>query len=405
MKKFILSLTMLFSLMSQAQTIHWLTYIDTTDDSVGKIDVLGRQVLYNRFINVVNAALVQAGYKTDIQDYYGTRLTPEAMKNSVESLRCESNDIIVFYYIGHGGRAKGDDNYLRAHPYPQMCCAQHNPNRFIPLEWVYNTLKSKGARLSVTIGMCCNSESPSIRAKERPQFGINYGPTYVDNNLMKKIQDLFLTSKGNILVTSATPRQNSGCVESDLGVIDTFTTFLIRVFDFYAENDTKMDWQKILQDIKESVHYITRGKQTPIFETQLTQASAPAKKTSSKPSGTVTPPKAPQQPSQAQTQTTSSDERDKILNLASRSLDYITNSNNSEEDRIDVAEMFKEIFVKGAKIKFLGQDGEQVIDKETASNFIDRISTSRLILKVAPAEITLYGNTILEMKVREIYKK
>lgn len=59
MKKIIsLICSILISCAIQAQTIHWITFIDTTDPNVGQIDVYGRQMLYSYFINEVNAALL-----------------------------------------------------------------------------------------------------------------------------------------------------------------------------------------------------------------------------------------------------------------------------------------------------------------------------------------------------------
>ena len=71
MKKLLLTLSLLLiTVMSQAQTIHWLTFIDTKDENVGEVDVLGRKVLYGRYINLVNAALASKGYTAKIYDYY-----------------------------------------------------------------------------------------------------------------------------------------------------------------------------------------------------------------------------------------------------------------------------------------------------------------------------------------------
>ena len=52
-RKLIIALVCLLPMFANAQTIHWLTFIDTTDPNVGKIDVNGREVLYNHFVNVV----------------------------------------------------------------------------------------------------------------------------------------------------------------------------------------------------------------------------------------------------------------------------------------------------------------------------------------------------------------
>lgn len=150
MKKIILAICILLSMgVAEAQTIHWITFIDTNDKNVGKIDVLGREVLYSHFVNEVNAALAPMGYSSDIQDFYGDKVTPENCKAAVELLRINTpDDIIVFYYIGHGGRPVTDMDYMMKHPYPQMCMQLKFPeSKYIPLEWVYQELSSKGAPL------------------------------------------------------------------------------------------------------------------------------------------------------------------------------------------------------------------------------------------------------------------
>ena len=66
----------------------------------------------------------------------------------------------------------------------------------------------------------------------------------------------------------------------------------------------------------------------------------------------------------------------------------------------------KNIFTSNATIKILGQDGNQVIDKEPAEVFFQRISTSRLLLKVVPVDGKFSSDDRLtEMRVREYYKK
>ena len=88
MKKLIAAICFLLSVVAvEAQTIHWITFIDTNDENVGKIDVLGRKVLYSHFVNEVNAALAPLGYNSDIQDFYGDRVTPENCKSSVEIIK------------------------------------------------------------------------------------------------------------------------------------------------------------------------------------------------------------------------------------------------------------------------------------------------------------------------------
>lgn len=395
MKKIVFTImTMVVALTMQAQTIHWLTFIDTTDDYVGRIDILGRQVLYNRFINVINAALAPAGYDSDIQDFYGTRTTPENCKNAVQNLKCDEKDIVVFYYIGHGTRAKSDPT-----PYPQMLLTSSNIDKFIPLSWVNDQLKKKGARLVVTIGMCCNVVQ-DVTSKISPTFSINYGNTYVDDAAIENIQKLFLENKGNIIVSSASPSQSSIAIPVTTDIvpvgkyIDLFTTSLIHVFDHHLKNNKNITWEAVLDNLKEYVNDASIGRQTPIYEANINGAKRVEGKRDTEPD---------------KTPITKEENDDERLNRMVKLLDLIVNSNLREETRMTGATLFKTRFLADdAEVKILSQDGDIVVDKESGDTFIDRISTSRLLLKVAIESCKYISDgesiKIKEMKVREIYK-
>lgn len=394
-KNILLVLALVLSLATQAQTIHWLTFIDTTDDKVGRIDILGRQVLYNRFINVINAALAPAGYDSDIQDFYGARTSPENCKEAVRNLKCNEKDIIVFYYIGHGTRAKEDVS-----PYPQMLLGSSNVDKFIPLSWVSDQLKNKGARLAITIGMCCNVVQ-DVTSKLSPTFSVNYGNTYVEDAAIKNIQKLFLENTGNIIVSSASPKQASIAIPVTTDIvpagkyIDLFTTSLIYVFDHHLKNNKSITWEAVLDNLKEYVNDASVGRQTPIYETNINGARRIESRRRAVPNKTPL------------AQDEGNDER---LNRMVRMLDLIVDSSLGEEDRMIRAALFKIVFLTNeTEVKILAQDGDFVVDKESGSVFIDRISTSRLLLKVAieSCEYIVDGESVKvkEMRVREIYKK
>ena len=76
------------------------------------------------------------------------------------------------------------------------------------------------------------------------------------------------------------------------------------------------------------------------------------------------------------------------------------------EKRVALANELKKVFTGNATIKVLGQDVDQVIDKETVDVFFNRISTSRILLKVVPVDGKFTSDDRLsEMRVREYYKK
>lgn len=404
MKKVILFLSMLLmTAMTHAQTIHWLTFIDTKDENVGEIDILGRKVLYGRYINLINAALATKGYSAKIYDYYDSRLTPENCKAAVQNLRCQQNDIIMFYYIGHGGRAINDKSTV----YPQMCLGQFYNERMVPLDWVYDQLKSKGARLSVTIGMCCNSESRGLTSKIAPQFSPNNGNTYMTDTEAARIQELCLNYKGNVLVTSASPGQTSGCAESNLGYFDTYTNVLVHAFDALQKGELTPSWDALLAATKSTVNEVTHNRQTPIFESHVTKVSAP-QQTAKK--------EAPKQENveklvSKRGKSTSNESEDEqalqdIFNRMTIIYDNLVNTSINEDDRIDMEQKFTQTYGGDfSEVKVLSQDNDAVIDRSSFEDFNGRIATSRLIRKVVICGTFKGTNGKLALAVKEIYKK
>lgn len=405
MKKIVSSICLLLAVMTvQAQTIHWLTFIDTTDENVGKVDVTGRQVLYSNFINEVNAALAPKGYSTDIMDFYGNKVTPENCKAAVQQLRISNpNDIIVFYYIGHGGRPNTDEAYMKAHPYPQMCMAQWNESKFIPLEWVYKELSSKNARLCVTIGMCCNSIS-NMSIKDGPKFTPNYGSSYMSGNKLARIQELFLGAKGNVLATSASPTQTSGCFSTDFGVVDCYTTVLCSIFkNSLDELNGPLTWNELLEAISSIIDKNTNGEQTPIHNLNLIDAPVPRPSTPSVPTKEQV-----EETKKQQTQNTTIEQGDDSdwVNELTNMFGVLINTELSEDKRIEIEQVLNTLFVDNAQVRVLAQDSNTIIDREDADVFLGRLATSRLLLRVSVVEGSFDSNgKIKSLKVREVYRK
>lgn len=394
MKKIFFSLLLaLLATNLSAKTIHWITFIDTTDPNVGAIDINTRSILYTKWINVINAALAPAGYNSDIQDYYGYMTSPENCKAAVESLQCEEDDIVVFYYIGHGARSQHDNS-----KYPQMCLAQNYEDKFVPLQWVSETLKSKKTRLNVVIGMCCNSYA-QISAKSSPTFSVNYGKAYMSDNQITNIQKLFLGNRGNIIVTSSKPGQTSGACPSPLGMTDYFTyNFIAYFYEMIAEQSVST-WSKYLNNVQEIVDVVSSSdgrQQTPIFDIDINNNAKPKD---------VKPDK-PVKPETRKTETQDDQSNNTLGNKLTKYFDYLVNTNVSEMNRLNEAEEAMSLFTSDATVKILAQDTDTVIDKESYSDFLDRISTSRLLLKVIWVDGTIDKNgKICELKVREFYKK
>lgn len=390
-RKLILVLVSILPILANAQTIHWLTFVDTTDPNVGQIDVNGHNVLYNHVVNVVNAAIKERGYKADIHDIYGTTLTPQKCKETISNLIVSSNDIVVFYYIGHGTHGNVGGNV-----WPMMWMAQNNPNYLIPLKWVHDQLTAKGARLTATIGMCCNVYQ-GINRSATPTFGVNYGNTYLTDDEKSAIQKMFLENKGDFLLSSASPGQSSVGGNTPLGPMDLFTCVFVKNFEDSA-SEGKLDWNTLFSEVKEVINSVTEGDQTPIFVANLNKTSAPTVAAPTSTPVVVTP------PSSSSTSTATISKQD-WLNKIGLALDNLIDVKQSDSNRIQQATELEKIFSSNAVVKVMGQDGNVVIDKSSAEDFIGRLATSRILLKVTPTDAVINGNKIAELKVKETYKK
>ncbi len=407
MKKYLtFIIAVIFSLVTNAKTIHWITFVDTTDKSfdefghpigVGEIDKTGQEVLYARFVNVVNAALAEKGYTTDIQKYWDTQTSPYNCKKAIENLSCGPDDIVVFYYIGHGGRKDtNDENYIRQHPFPQMYLAQWDGSKCIPLEWVYDVLKQKGARLTLTIGMCCNSKDPDIQARTAPQFNKNYGNASYAGNQIQSIQKLFLEYKGNLIATSASPKETSvGWNFGSLGEFDLYTGCFVYLFHKLSSNG-QIEWDSFFNTLGNFVpqHY---SKQHPIFMSTIKSDSEPAQQQREQPRD---------ENIKKKSQTRQNERTDEGNNVLDECFDYIIDKSVPLDKRVEMSNRLQALFTSDATIKILGQDVDYVIDKEPADVFFQRISTSRLLLKVVPVDGKFTsGNKLSEIRVREYYRK
>lgn len=378
----------------EAKTIHWLTFIDTTDPNVGEVDQNTRKILYARWIDLVNASLKEQGYDVNIIDVYGSKTSPENCKNIVNDLDCGSEDIIMFYYVGHGTENSNTSKY------PLMLMAQSNVNKFVPLSWVHNTLKKKGARLTVTIGMCCNARQ-GAPGRIAPTFSANYGNSYIDQDTSESIKKLFLNYRGDIIITSASPAESSWTCPSPIGWTDFFTFGLILQFNNVLPEQDNPDWDSMLQEVKGFVYEGVRtsegiqarfpgSTQTPIWDNHLTSANRPP----------VTKQKPPKEtPKPKDDVTTMKTELDRVLS-------FISSTNVDEQQRISAIEKIKPVFADNLIVKIMSQDGDVVVDREAISTFLGRIATSRLLMNVSVVDFNVNQNgKINSLHVREVYQK
>lgn len=394
-----------------AKTIYWLTFIDTNDPRVGVVDINTRELINSRWINLVDAALSEEGYNSVHRDIYGLNLSPERCKEEIQNLKCTSEDIVVFYYVGHGARSLYDKT-----KFPQMAMGQTNESKLVPTVWVYNELKKKNARLTITMSMCCNVYDRVATPKDNILFAANYGNTYMSEDVKTKIKDLFLSYKGDIIACSSSMGESSWA--EGRGRSDYYSIAVLTYFNNVIPSINNPTWEHFFDYLRTSVSSMAneeRGvSQVPQAVLNVTKVAPPS----------TTQPQLPQkdvdhvqqelaeqkrQSEVAQQQSENEgQEQDRNMQLATfleQSFDYVINTSVDATSRMHMADKLKQLFTKDAVVKIMSQDGNVVVDKESASNYLDRISTSRLLCKVALVDggVNDKGQIVI-IRVKEVYK-
>lgn len=267
MKKPILILTcMLIVFAANAQTIHWIIFADTQDPNNGSEVRNSIKVYATQFIDRMNDAIIAKGYVPRQKTYSGSDFTEAKCKSVIRNLSCGKDDIIVFYYLGHGGRAQIGKvemaSYNQKYPWPDLAFDKANTNESIDgltLNAIHSILKQKGARLTVTIGMCCNAHSSQYKKHGMTTQSKRY--KIVSKKFAKKVgQQLFLKSRGDVLVASAQPGQFSYGGSYGGNDVDCFTAALCETTDSYANNDIgeNVTWNSFLNEVSSKCSTLAR---------------------------------------------------------------------------------------------------------------------------------------------------
>jgi len=363
-KKILLAvlLTAWINIQLSAQTLHGIIVANTNDISIGKGCVIDKKIK----ITEINTIAQTIGYEVNITVISENDFCLEKVDNVVSKLVCHSEDIIYFYYTGHGFN-KG--SYKSIWPVMALKTGGYQLNA------IHEILKNKGARLCITMGDCCNN--------------ILGAPDAIDKNLVvveentinqeKIYNNLFLKPAGNILISSSEKGETSYC-NSENGSF--FTNEFNKALTYAANYSNTLSWENLLEDTKNRV--LRQNSEKP--QTAQYQINLDAK-----PPQPVVPvvPEVPE------------------YTDINKYLNDIADSNIAESKRKVLLNNYKTYFTENARVDIYV--GKTLTDIQTIENFLDRlylhaekINTVNLIEN--KSEITNYGKKYQQITVQEIWE-
>lgn len=209
-------------------TLHAILCIADHESDIGEAGTIDMNSM-NSWLNQVSQ---NTGMPLNLIVLKGTsrNLTQSALLNAIVTLPVESNDVIVFYYTGHGGA----NEFLGGSKWPLMLFQN---NELVDYAVISEAVKAKDARFVVTIADCCNNYSFQAKPKSLVPKGTSDG-----------YQSLFLQQSGYIVMSAASKGEFS-LAGRDGGM---FTNQFLSVFYANASTDNP-GWKTIMQQASQTL--------------------------------------------------------------------------------------------------------------------------------------------------------
>lgn len=384
------------------QTLHAIIFANTQNSSIGESVVVD----FERMGVEMKAMAKSIGYTLKRYNYYGSpeNFNHNNLEQVLTNLSCAPNDIVFFYYSGHGSRAMNEKT-----KFPEMCLFVNDENYYntsqqlYPLYNVYSRIRQKNPRLTIVMGDLCNKTMEGFYRKEESS---SKGATILSKETCDVYKNLFLNVQGGLIAASSEPKETSVCYvvtgndgrKQQLG--GYFTYSFLGVLQYYVSKNKNVSWESLMDNTIAVTRDLTRGKkddngnphpQTPIYKSEIVLAQPPSSTTNIN-----TPPQAPTSSNDA---TTNQQE-----NLA-YSLSMVCNQNVAKIDRVrNILEAKKYFDGTSARVQVVGCDNRTIVNTCSVESYLNYLSMATKMDQVVVMDTKTNGSgKVTYMKVHEIH--
>ncbi len=242
-----------------AQTFHAIIVADTKDSLLFNACEHDLEVMHRQFAQAASAIRYQLSEQVVSRDFFNRA----QLDTVINRLTVRPDDIIFLYYTGHGYNVGGrTDRFPLLMLTKDPACFDQN----IGLLSIHERLRHKNARLCITLGDCCNNIATSTRGMVGRRALLR-GLKLNDDSLNVAYRKLFLATKGDILVASSQPPQQS-CAHPDSGSF--YTRAFDEALDLASHYNRTISWETLLNDAQMRLtrHSATRDKRS-IYQINL----------------------------------------------------------------------------------------------------------------------------------------
>jgi len=218
--------------------MHLLVVTNTNDKSIGNACKFDKARIIQTFSDLSN----YLGVKLITDTIAGKIYNKKNVETAIKKLSPSANDIVIFYYSGHGFRKSG-----QASLYPMIDLRSKPKDDYLKeslsMEDIYSRIKSKKARFNLVLSDCCNTEVAATNAiASRPLQTKNTGINWSENNT----RQLFLSRTPiSLLATAANAGQKATCNSTFGGFFSWF--FKSSMESSCSVLKTSASWDEVMQ--------------------------------------------------------------------------------------------------------------------------------------------------------------
>lgn len=381
------------------QTFHAIIFANTKNDNIGQ----SVQVDYDRMLLETKTVAKSIGYSLKKYTYYGTAMSfnRDNLDRVIDGLSCGPQDIVFFYYSGHGGRAMNEDTN-----FPEMCLFVNEVDfvgmhQYYSLHDVYTRLLKKKPRLVIAMGDLCNS---TMTWYEKPTKSASQGPSELSKGTCEVYRNLFLDVTGGFIMASSKPKVTSTCLVSGsnpqrhLG--GNFTHYFLENLQNSVSHDVDLGWNELLDKVIVCTqrHLVKDDDkclvpQTPVYKNELTKVEI----------STPIPPIviSPQPPLPSNDEVTN--QQDQIAYLLSK----VCNSKLDKMERIrNIMPALEPFSSVHARIQVVGADSRTLVNTTNIQHYLNYLSIATQLLEISVVDLKKdTSGKVNYLKVHEIHYK
>jgi len=241
MKTVKLALTLIFCAVAtfglEAATLHTILVADTTDVSIGDSTAMDLYKMRRQFDKVSKYTEMEQNLIT----ISGDEVRPDKVLEAIDAVKFEEDDVVIFYYSGHGYRTESKEG----NPWPNLYFSIEDKG--IDLAHVRDVLEEKNPCFLIVMADVCNSFVPDDFA---PPLMHRFWITGASEDIIAaNYRSLFLEAEGTLLISSSEVGEYSWGTNSG----GLFTVALLQNLEKMVKATDYPEWEILLDQTAQLV--------------------------------------------------------------------------------------------------------------------------------------------------------